>query len=65
MNKKIEDYPMILKASDIAEILSVSKPTAYELMNQSDFPLIKFGRCKRVFKAEFFDWLSKLQSNVS
>ena len=58
MHKNIEDYPMILTAEHIAEILMVSKPTAYELMNRHDFPLIKIGRCKRVLRDEFFLWLS-------
>lgn len=32
MNKHIEDYPLMLTAVHISEILMVSKPTAYELM---------------------------------
>jgi predicted DNA-binding transcriptional regulator AlpA len=40
VKNQIEDYPMILTASDIAEILSVSKPTAYELMEQ-EFPWVE------------------------
>jgi len=54
----IDIYPIILTASDISEILKVSKPTAYELMDKDDFPLIKIGRCKRVLRDEFFLWLS-------
>ena len=50
----IETYPIILTAGDISEILKVSKPTAYELMDKHDFPLIKIGRCKRVLRDEFF-----------
>jgi excisionase family DNA binding protein len=60
--KKIEEYPMILTATDISEILRVSKPTAYELMEQKLFPLIRIGRSKRVLRDEFFQWLS--QHNV-
>ena len=54
----IDNYPIILTASDISEILKVSKPTAYKLMDKDDFPLIKIGRCKRVLRDEFFLWLS-------
>ncbi|MED4017022.1 helix-turn-helix domain-containing protein [Sutcliffiella cohnii] len=49
----------ILTAEDIASILSVSKPTAYELMRREDFPLIEIGRCKRVFSDDFFNYLSQ------
>ena len=61
--KNKEDYPLILTAGDISEILAVSKPTAYELMEQSSFPLIRIGRNKRVLKHEFFNWLLQQQTN--
>ncbi len=54
MAKNIEDYPMILEAAHIKEILGVSKTTAYEIMEHPTFPLIKLGRLKRVLKEEFF-----------
>ena len=57
MHKSLEDYPVILTAEHIAEILMVSKPTAYELMEQTSFPLILIGRSKRVLKDQFFNWL--------
>ena len=63
MHKNIEDYPPILKGPDIAEILMISKPTAYALMEHSTFPLIRIGRNKRVQKDQFFDWLAKQQAN--
>lgn len=54
----IDSYPIVLTANEISKILKISKPTAYELMNRHDFPLIKIGRCKRVLRDEFFLWLS-------
>ncbi|WP_449623175.1 helix-turn-helix domain-containing protein [Robertmurraya sp. Marseille-Q9965] len=45
--------------------LKISKPSAYELMNQNDFPLIKIGRCKRVLKDDFFEWLANEAQNKS
>lgn len=62
MIKNKEDYPMILEAKHIQEILGVSKPTAYELMERPDFPLIRIGRLKRVTREGFFHWLSEQQS---
>jgi len=63
MFKNIEDYPEVLTATDLSEILRVSKPTAYELMEHKTFPLIKIGqRGKRVLKTEFFRWLSQQQA---
>jgi len=50
-------YPVVLKASHIAEILDVSEGTAYNLMKEETFPVIRFGRCKRVLRDEFYKWL--------
>ena len=55
---EIESYPLVLTAREISSILNVSKPTAYELMESKDFPLIKIGRCKRVLRDQFFIWLT-------
>ncbi|NWQ40354.1 helix-turn-helix domain-containing protein [Bacillus sp. EB106-08-02-XG196] len=56
---KREDYPLVLTAKEISEILQVSKPIAYQLMNRNDFPTIgSIGRCKRVLREEFFEWIS-------
>ncbi|MGA3674373.1 helix-turn-helix domain-containing protein [Lysinibacillus agricola] len=54
---EIDSYPIVLTAIDISGILKISKPTAYELMDRYDFPLIRIGRCKRVLRDEFFLWL--------
>lgn len=62
MHKSLEDYPMILNAEHIAGILMISKPTAYELMEQTSFPLIRIGRSKRVLKDKYFNWLSQQQA---
>ena len=52
-----EIYPIVLTAVDISGILKISKPSAYQLMNRVDFPLIRIGRCKRVLRDQFFLWL--------
>lgn len=62
MHKNKEDYPMMLTAVHISEILGVSKPTAYELMEQTTFPLIRIGRIKRVQKESFFNWIDQNQT---
>lgn len=38
---KINDYPLNLRADQVAEILGVSRSTAYEYMKLSDFPSFK------------------------
>ncbi|MBN6887035.1 methanogenic corrinoid protein MtbC1 [Cytobacillus horneckiae] len=57
--KSKEDYPLILKVSDIQEILQIGKRIAYELMDQEGFPCIKIGKLKRVNRDKFFEWLDE------
>ena len=63
MKKEKDDFPLILTATDISEIIFVSKRIAYEIMERPDFPLIRIGRCKRVLREEFFYWLEKVQGD--
>lgn len=60
--KDIELYPVVLTANEISQILRISKPTAYVLMEKPGFPLIRIGRTKRVLKDQFFHWIA---NNVS
>ena len=59
---KLENYPIVLTAKHIQEILGCSKPVAYQMMEQKDFPLIKLGRLKRVNRDAFFKWLEDQQN---
>ena len=61
MKDEIVSYPIVITAKEISLILKISKPSAYEVMNRNDFPLIKIGRCKRVLRDEFFLWLMNQQ----
>jgi excisionase family DNA binding protein len=57
--RTVQDYPIILKADEVAEILGVTKRHAYEIMEQKGFPLIRLGRLKRVNRDAFFKWLEQ------
>ena len=57
--KNPTDYPIMLTADHIAEIMGVSKRIAYEFMEYKGFPLIRVGRLKRVNRDAFFNWLEK------
>lgn len=56
-------YPIVLKAEHISEILGCSKRVAYEIMEQQDFPLVRMGRLKRVGRDAFFEWFSRRSVN--
>lgn len=57
MEKK--DYPIVLTAVEISQILGVSKRVAYEIMDMPGFPLIRIRRSKRANREDFFHWLDK------
>ena len=57
--RNVEEYPLVLNATHIAEIIGVSKRVAYEIMEISNFPLIRIGRCKRVTREGLFKWLNE------
>lgn len=43
---------------EIAELIGISKPKAYELTCRQDFPAIRIGRRVVVPKEEFKTWLA-------
>ena len=54
---ELADYPIILTAEHIAEILDISRRKAYEIMEWKGFPLLRIDRHKKVFKPAFIEWL--------
>lgn len=61
---ELNSYPIFLIAVEISEILRISKPSAYALMDRKDFPLIKIGRSKRVRRDLFILWLTNHNENT-
>ena len=55
----INDLPIILEAEHIAQVLGISKHSAYELMKRKGFPVLKIGRLKRVNRDAFFRWMEE------
>jgi excisionase family DNA binding protein len=58
-----DQYPLILTVTHVAALLSVSKRRAYEIMDYTNFPLVRLGRSKRVGRDAFFEWM-EAQSQV-
>lgn len=47
----------ILKASDVAQILRISKGLAYRMMQQGEIPAIQFGRTTRVRRKDLEEFI--------
>lgn len=53
------DFPIMLTVNEVSQILGTSKRLAYEIMGKKDFPLIKIGRHKKVYRDSFFKWMEQ------
>lgn len=65
MKTSIQEYPLVLTAKEVSEILSISLRRAYELMDENDFPLVRFSRSKRVLRDAFCKWMISKQNENS
>lgn len=45
---------------EVSEILGISMKTAYRLIKEDYFPIVKVGRVIRISKKSFDNWLNNL-----
>ena len=55
--KLLANYPDVLTAKQLEEILHISRAGAYNLMNRADFPTLHVGGRKLVAKDRLLDWM--------
>ena len=48
----------LLKATDVAEILNISKSMAYRLMQRREIPTVSIGNAKRVRPVDLHDYIN-------
>ena len=63
MEQNKSEMPNMVKVSELATILDVSKDMAYRLARRKDFPSIKLGKEYRIFVDHVPTWLQKQQKN--
>lgn len=49
------------KVEDIARILGIGRSSAYNLVNEGHFKVVRIGTSIRVSKKSFDEWLDKLE----
>ena len=57
--KSYDELPLFLSADHVAKLLGISISGAYELMQESSFPVLKVGNRKVVPKEKFLAWVEK------
>ena len=55
--KNYDELPLFLNAATVAKVLGVSPSSGYELMHESDFPVLKIGNRMVVPKEKFVEWV--------
>jgi len=57
--KTYDDLPLFLNAETVAQTLGVAPSSAYELMHESDFPVLKVGNRMVIPKEKFIQWVEQ------
>ena len=55
--KNYDELPLFLNAATVAKVLGISPSSGYELMHESDFPVLKIGNRMVVPKEKFVEWV--------
>ena len=54
-----EELPLFLNSETVAKVLGVSPSSAYELMHEPDFPVLRIGNRMVVPKEQFIQWVTE------
>lgn len=57
--KSYDDLPLFLNAATVARVLGIAPSSAYELMHERGFPVLKIGNRMVVPKEQFIRWVNQ------
>ena len=57
--KSYDELPLFLNAALVAKVLGIAPSSAYELMHEADFPVLKIGNRIVVPKENFIRWVEQ------
>ena len=57
--KSYDELPLFLNSELVAKVLGVSPSSAYELMHEPDFPVLRVGSRMVVPKDKFMQWVKE------
>ena len=55
--KNYDELPLFLNVATVAKVLGISPSSGYELMHETDFPVLKIGNRLVVPKEKFVEWV--------
>ena len=59
MYKSYDELPLMLSVHDVAEVLGISKSSAYVLAKEKGFPRLNIGARVVVPREKFIEWINK------
>ena len=59
MYKHYDELPLFLNSKTVAQVLGVSPSSAYELMHEPGFPVLRVGSRMVVPKEKFIQWVEE------
>lgn len=57
--KSYDEFPLMLNADTVKDVLGISISSAYELMKEKGFPSLKIGSRIVVPKDKFIEWVER------
>ena len=57
--KSYEELPLFLNAENVSQVLGIAPSSAYELMQEKDFPVLRIGNRIVVPKQQFIKWVEE------
>ena len=57
--KSYDELPLFLNAETVAKVLGIAPSSAYELMHEANFPVLKVGNRMVVPKGKFVEWVQR------
>lgn len=57
--KSWDELPLILDVKTVREITGLGQNNVYDLFHRADFPAVRVGKCLRVGREAFRNWLEK------
>lgn len=57
--KNYDDLPLFLNSETVAKVMGIAPSSAYELMHEPGFPVLKIGSRMVVPKEQFIRWVEE------
>ena len=57
--KSYDELPLFLNAETVAKVLGIAPSSAYELLHEAAFPVLKVGNRMVVPKEKFVEWVER------